>query len=37
VIDPDGRHADQFPGLDGWSTTDLLAAASAAPLTRARN
>jgi len=30
VIDPDGRLADQFPGLDGWSTTDLLAAVSAA-------
>jgi protein SCO1/2 len=30
VIDPDGRLADQFPGLDGWSTTDLLAATSAA-------
>jgi protein SCO1/2 len=30
VIDPDGRLADQFPGLDGWSTADLLAAVSAA-------
>jgi cytochrome oxidase Cu insertion factor (SCO1/SenC/PrrC family) len=30
LIDPDGRLADQFPGLDGWSTTDLLAAVSAA-------
>jgi protein SCO1/2 len=29
IIDRDGRLADRFPGLDGWSSVDVIAAASA--------
>ncbi|MGD8331563.1 MAG: hypothetical protein PVJ49_19175 [Acidobacteriota bacterium] len=28
IIDRDGRLADRFPGLDGWSSMDVIAAAS---------